>query len=110
VVGALATAQVPVALAQSVLDTVSATARTIASLPSDEARQAYFQDQGKLLVKTYGEAGSKELGTLASAAEARRGPAFLDHAGPLGFHSAQGIVTLAGLERAYRQKHGEPRT
>jgi hypothetical protein len=108
--GALATAQVPVGLSQSLVDTVSATARTVASLPSEEARAAYFQDQGKVLIHTYGQERATELGALAEAALARLGADFLNHAGPFGGHSAQSIVTLAALQRTYLQKHPEAKT
>jgi hypothetical protein len=47
---ALATAQVPVGLAQSLVDTVSATARTFVGL-SDEQQVAKAAQEGKLLIK-----------------------------------------------------------
>jgi hypothetical protein len=105
--GALANAKVPVGLSQSLLDTVASTARTFEGL-NDEQQAAKAVSEGKLLIKAYGETKAKELGVLAEAALARLGADFLNHAGPFGGHSAQSIVTLAGIERAYRAKHGEP--
>jgi hypothetical protein len=74
--GALATAQVPVGLAQSLVDTVANTAKNFANLPPD-AQAAKAAQEGATLIKTFGKEEASNLGTLAEA-----------------------------IERAYRQKKG----
>jgi len=102
---ALSTAEVPVGLSQSLMDTIASTARTFAGLNEDQ-QAAKAASEGKVLIKTYGKERATELGALAEVALQRLGPDFLSHAGPFGGHSAQSIVTLAGIERSYRQKKG----
>jgi hypothetical protein len=107
--GALATAEVPVGLAQSLCDTLASTARTFAGL-NEEQQAAKAVQEGATLIKAFGKEQASELGTLAEAALARLGADFLNAAGPFGAHSAQSIVTLANIQRDYLAKHGSKTT
>jgi hypothetical protein len=104
---ALHAAQVPVVLAQPILDGLDASAALYREGMTEDQRKALFQEEGWKLHRAYGEAGAKEIGELASAAYQRLPQAFREQVDRnYGFHSAQAQAALAAIEREHRQRTG----
>lgn len=99
-------AEVPVSLAQSVLDAITETTALYSDKEmTPEARELKHREQGGELVRTFGTKGTEEVLALATAAYNRMPADFrkmLDEQNA--FHSAKAQVALANVERAYRAR------